>query len=64
MRDTSGDEADGMDETIMPVDYSSAGQIIDDDLYSQMIAVLPEGACCTYPYPSRSIFGCSRCCSV
>lgn len=30
--DTSGDEADNMDETLVPVDYRSAGQIKDDDI--------------------------------
>ena len=29
MRDTSGDEDDGYDETLIPVDFRSAGQIID-----------------------------------
>lgn len=33
VRDTSGDESDGYDETILPVDYKSAGQIVDDQLY-------------------------------
>ncbi len=31
-RDTSGDEADGKDETLIPVDYSQTGQISDDEL--------------------------------
>lgn len=31
-RDRSGDEEDGQDETIVPVDYSQAGQITDDTL--------------------------------
>lgn len=33
VRDTSGDESDGYDETILPVDYKVAGHIIDDELY-------------------------------
>lgn len=41
--DTSGDEDDGLDETILPVDYNSAGQIIDDDLYSTLVEPLPPG---------------------
>ncbi len=30
--DKSGDEADGKDESIVPLDYKTAGMIIDDDL--------------------------------
>lgn len=29
-RDTDGDEDDGYDETIMPVDFQTAGEIVDD----------------------------------
>ena len=29
-KDTSGDEADGYDETIYPLDFEQAGQIVDD----------------------------------
>ena len=28
MKDRTGDEKDGMDETLVPVDYQTAGQII------------------------------------
>jgi hypothetical protein len=28
-----GDEVDGYDETICPVDYQSAGQIVDDVIF-------------------------------
>lgn len=31
--DKSGDESDGYDETILPVDYKRAGHIIDDEMY-------------------------------
>lgn len=34
VRDTNGDESDGYDETILPVDYKRAGHIIDDELYA------------------------------
>lgn len=34
IKDYNGDEADGMDETILPVDYKTAGHIVDDDLYA------------------------------
>lgn len=31
--DKNGDESDGYDETILPVDYKRAGHIIDDEMY-------------------------------
>lgn len=33
VRDVSGDESDGYDETILPVDYKKSGHIVDDELY-------------------------------
>merc|ERR1719237_1263771 len=33
--DYDGDEVDGSDETICPVDYKDAGEIVDDDSYGQ-----------------------------
>eukprot|EP01061_Rhynchopus_euleeides_P021411 TRINITY_DN34943_c0_g1_i1.p1 TRINITY_DN34943_c0_g1~~TRINITY_DN34943_c0_g1_i1.p1 ORF type:complete len:376 (+),score=167.63 TRINITY_DN34943_c0_g1_i1:43-1128(+) len=42
-RDTSGDEEDGMDETLIPEDYKSAGVITDDDLFKELVAPLPSG---------------------
>ena len=39
----SGKEADGMDETIVPVDYERAGQIVDDELHELLVQSLPEG---------------------
>uniref|UniRef100_A0A7R9VS35 Peptidase C14 caspase domain-containing protein n=1 Tax=Chlamydomonas euryale TaxID=1486919 RepID=A0A7R9VS35_9CHLO len=38
-----GDEADGMDETICPSDFKSAGQIIDNDLNQRLVMPLPAG---------------------
>jgi len=34
VKDTNGDEADGLDEVIVPVDYQSAGFIIDDEIFN------------------------------
>jgi hypothetical protein len=34
VRDTNGDEADRLDEAIVPVDYLTAGMISDDDLFN------------------------------
>jgi hypothetical protein len=33
VRDQSGDEADGQDETLVPLDYLESGHIKDDELY-------------------------------
>lgn len=43
VEDTSGDEEDGMDDTILPCDYDKAGVIIDDDLHEYLVACLPVG---------------------
>jgi len=42
-RDLDGDETDGLDEVIFPVDYARAGHIVDDDLHSIMVKPLPQG---------------------
>ena len=41
--DTNGDEIDGQDETIVPVDFNSAGMIVDDDLHDMLVKPLPAG---------------------
>ncbi|KAF7727017.1 Ca(2+)-dependent cysteine protease [Apophysomyces ossiformis] len=45
--DVSGDEDDGYDETIYPVDFrdyeGESGQIIDDDMHDLMVRPLPAG---------------------
>lgn len=33
--DVSGDEEDGKDETMIPVDYKTAGQIKDDTIFEE-----------------------------
>eukprot|EP01062_Namystynia_karyoxenos_P074933 TRINITY_DN72007_c0_g1_i1.p2 TRINITY_DN72007_c0_g1~~TRINITY_DN72007_c0_g1_i1.p2 ORF type:complete len:395 (+),score=126.00 TRINITY_DN72007_c0_g1_i1:86-1186(+) len=43
MRDTTGDEEDGKDETLCPDDYNTAGMIIDDTLFQELVAPLPPG---------------------
>jgi len=42
-RDISGDEADGRDETLLPVDYRKAGCIKDDSLRELLVSSLPHG---------------------
>eukprot|EP00052_Salpingoeca_macrocollata_P018565 m.152544 g.152544 ORF g.152544 m.152544 type:complete len:366 (-) comp20731_c1_seq2:31-1128(-) len=41
--DTDGDEADGHDETILPVDFEKTGQITDDELHAVLVKGLPAG---------------------
>eukprot|EP00903_Cladosiphon_okamuranus_P007076 g6876.t1 len=45
--DKSGDEADNMDETMVPVDYKSSGQITDDEILKELVMSLPEGVTLT-----------------
>ncbi len=39
----TGDEADGYDETIFPVDFRSSGQIIDDELCAKLVRPMRHG---------------------
>jgi len=43
VKDTDGDEEDGMDETLVPVDYQKAGQIVDDEVHDVLVRGLPKG---------------------
>jgi metacaspase-1 len=49
--DESGDETDGKDEALVPVDYQkfpgAKGMIIDDDLVKELVMPLPEGVMLT-----------------
>jgi hypothetical protein len=38
-----GEELDGFDETLVPVDFMTAGQIIDDDINTTIVRPLPTG---------------------
>ncbi|KAI9340176.1 caspase domain-containing protein [Zopfochytrium polystomum] len=42
--DDNGDEDDGMDETLLPLDFEENGQIRDDVLHEIMCAPLPQGS--------------------
>ncbi|CAE7211037.1 unnamed protein product [Rhizoctonia solani] len=42
--DLDGDEYDGMDESICPTDYETAGVLVDDELHELLVKPLPEGA--------------------
>eukprot|EP00747_Dinoflagellata_sp_TGD_P023929 gnl/TRDRNA2_/TRDRNA2_130187_c0_seq1.p1 gnl/TRDRNA2_/TRDRNA2_130187_c0~~gnl/TRDRNA2_/TRDRNA2_130187_c0_seq1.p1 ORF type:complete len:691 (+),score=104.16 gnl/TRDRNA2_/TRDRNA2_130187_c0_seq1:30-2075(+) len=41
--DWSGDELDGKDETLIPCDYQTSGDITDDELYESLVSGLPRG---------------------
>ncbi|KAJ3162391.1 Ca(2+)-dependent cysteine protease [Geranomyces michiganensis] len=41
-KDTTGLEKDGLSETIVPVDYQTAGQITDDELFNALVRPLPK----------------------
>ncbi|KAI8989470.1 peptidase C14 [Pilobolus umbonatus] len=43
MKDYDGDEDDGYDETIYPVDHATYGQIVDDMMHDIMVRPLPPG---------------------
>jgi hypothetical protein len=47
VRDTSGDEDDGYDETLIPVDFRSAGQIVDDDILDMLVKPMKKGVTVT-----------------
>lgn len=38
-----GEELDGFDETLVPVDFMTAGQILDDDINTTIVRPLPTG---------------------
>jgi hypothetical protein len=47
LRDDDGDEKDGFDETLVPVDYGSAGQIRDDDIFTTLVGPMAAGVTMT-----------------
>ncbi|KAF5367495.1 hypothetical protein D9758_003743 [Tetrapyrgos nigripes] len=42
-KDTDGDEDDGFDEVIYPVDHKEAGHLVDDIMHEIMVKSLPAG---------------------
>ncbi|KDR84061.1 hypothetical protein GALMADRAFT_236691 [Galerina marginata CBS 339.88] len=42
-KDLSGDEADGFDEVIYPVDFNETGEIVDDLMHETLVKPLPAG---------------------
>ncbi|KAL7581059.1 hypothetical protein ACA910_005862 [Epithemia clementina (nom. ined.)] len=47
LRDDDGDEEDGFDETLVPVDYDTKGQIRDDDLFKTLVGPMARGVVMT-----------------
>lgn len=45
--DLDGDESDGFDSTILPVDFDDAGCIVDDDILKLLVQPLAKGVFCT-----------------
>lgn len=44
VRDCDGDELDGYDESLVPVDYQTEGKILDDEINATIVRPLPRGA--------------------
>lgn len=42
-RDYSGEELDGMNETLCPLDFETAGMITDDEINDTIVKPLPHG---------------------
>nr|ODN93748.1 metacaspase-1 [Cryptococcus depauperatus CBS 7855] len=42
-KDLDGDEDDGYDEVVYPLDFKTAGHIVDDDMHKIMVQPLPAG---------------------
>ncbi|KAI9342338.1 caspase domain-containing protein [Obelidium mucronatum] len=43
IKDDDGDRASGMDSTLCPLDFLTAGQIRSDDVHRYLVAALPQG---------------------
>ncbi|CAG8527003.1 2811_t:CDS:2 [Acaulospora morrowiae] len=50
--DEDGDEEDGFDETILPLDWKVNGHIIDDELHKLLVDPLPSGVRLTVVFDS------------
>ncbi|KIK79265.1 hypothetical protein PAXRUDRAFT_834197 [Paxillus rubicundulus Ve08.2h10] len=52
--DKDGDEIDGFDEVIYPVDYKKTGVILDDEMHRIMVKSLPQGCRLTAVFDVRT----------
>jgi hypothetical protein len=50
--DKDGDEVDGLDETILPLDFKKEGYIVDDDLHKLLVRPLQKGVRLTAVFDS------------
>jgi hypothetical protein len=50
--ENDSDEIDSFDETIIPLDYQTAGQIVDDVIYENLVQPLPQGCRLTAVFDS------------
>ncbi|KAF8217470.1 peptidase C14, caspase domain-containing protein [Mycena galopus ATCC 62051] len=51
-KDLDGDETDGYDEVIYPLDYKKHGHIVDDEMHDIMVKPLPTGCRLTAVFDS------------
>lgn len=42
-RDYHGDEVDGYDETLCPLDFETQGMIVDDEINAAIVKPIPHG---------------------
>lgn len=42
-KDLDGDEDDGYDETLVPIDYKKSGHVLDDTIFALLVKQLPYG---------------------
>ena len=62
-RDYTGDERDGLNETICPTDFMRAGQIIDDTLNERLVRRVPKG-CILHALLDACHSGTGACCCI
>lgn len=43
-RNYTGEEVDGYDETLCPVDFETQGMLVDDEINTTLVRPLPRGA--------------------
>lgn len=43
VRDIDGDEVDGYDESLCPIDFETEGRILDDEINETIVRPLPHG---------------------
>lgn len=46
-RDYTGQEESGYNSTLVPIDFNTAGQIVDDELYEHLVLKMPRGSTLT-----------------